>query len=195
MMREFNPINHPICFSHPLRMRSSFWIQHIPFGMFLIDLLRPKVVVELGTFNGVSYCAFCQAVQELKIDTRCYAIDTWECDKPSGFHGADVLHDLKAHHDPLYGSFSRLIQSSFDEALPHFPDQTIDLLHVDGCHNCEAVRHVFKSWLCKMSRRGVMLFHNIETRKRDLGVWRLWEEFKQQYPHFELVHGYGLGLL
>jgi GT2 family glycosyltransferase len=176
-------------------MASSFWIQHIPFGMFLIDLLRPKVVVELGAFTGVSYSAFCQAVKELKIDTKCYAIDNWHGDKHNGFYGAEVLSELKAHHDPLYGSFSQLIQSSFDDALPHFENGTIDLLHIDGYHVYEDVKNDVKNWLPKMSRSGVMLFHDIEIRDRDFGVWRLWEELKQQYPHFELVHGCGLGLL
>src|SRR5437660_299962 len=126
-MQDFNPIKHPICFAPPLRMTSSFWIQHIPFGMFLIDLLRPKVVVELGVSTGVSYCAFCQAVKELRIDARCYAIDDWQLDQHNGFDGAEILDELKAHHDPLYGSFSQLIQSSFDDALPHFENGTIDL--------------------------------------------------------------------
>ena len=194
-MHEFNPINHPICFARPLRMASSFWIQHIPFGMFLIDLLRPKVVVELGAFTGVSYCAFCQAVKELKIDAKCYAIDNWQGDEHNGIHGARILGELKAHHDPLYGSFSQLIQSSFDDALPHFENGTIDLLHIDGYHSYEAAKNDFQQWLPKMSSSGVMLFHDIEIRERDFGVWRLWEELKQQYPYFELVHGCGLGLL
>lgn len=134
-MPEFNPTNHPICFARPLRMALSFWIQHIPFGMFLIDLLRPKVVVELGASTGVSYCAFCQAVKELKIDAGCYAIDNWQGDKHNGFNGAKILYELKTHHDLLYGSFSQLIQSSFDDALPHFEKGTIDLLHIDGYHS------------------------------------------------------------
>lgn len=194
-MNSINPLSHPICFAYPLRIAPSAWIQHIPFGMFLIDILRPDVIVELGTFTGVSYCAFCQAVKQLRLKARCYAIDTWEGDQHSGFYGAEVLADLKEHHDPLYGSFSQLIQTTFDNALIHFEDGTIDLLHVDGYHTYEAVRHDFNNWLPKMSHRGVMLFHDIEVRERDFGVWRLWEELKREYPSFDLLHGHGLGLL
>ena len=70
-MALFNPFDHPICFSYPLRVASTarerFWMEHFPFAMFLVDVLEPMVFVELGTFSGVSYCAFCQAVKELRI--------------------------------------------------------------------------------------------------------------------------------
>jgi GT2 family glycosyltransferase len=194
-MHELNPINHPICFSRPLRITASLWVKHIPFGMFLIDLLRPKVVVELGTFTGVSYCAFCQAVKELGIDTKCYGIGSWEVDEHNGAHGPDVLDQLKAHHDPLYGSFSHLIQNSLGDASSHFGKQTIDLLHIDGHHAYEAARNDFNNWLPRMSNNGVVLFHDINLRQQDCGVWELWEELKRQYPYFEILHGYGLGLL
>jgi GT2 family glycosyltransferase/glycosyltransferase involved in cell wall biosynthesis len=194
-MIDFNPLDYPCSLSYPLRLVRTAWAAHVPFAMFLIDALRPARVVELGTFSGVSYCAFCQAVKELKLSTRCYAIDTWQGDEQSGRYGAEILADLKAHHDPLYESFSILVESTFDEALAQFEDGTIDLLHIDGYHAYAAVRHDFESWLPKMSPRGVMLFHDTNERERDFGVWKLWEELKPTFPHFEFAHEHGLGLI
>ena len=196
MSPQFNPLNYPTLFSSPRRLSPySAWHQHIPFAMFLVGLLKPRTLVELGTFSGDSYCAFCQAVQELKLNTRCYAIDTWEGDPDTGYYGSEVLASLREHHDPIYGSFSRLIKSTFDEALSHFTDETIDLLHIDGYHAYEAVKHDFESWLPKMSERGVVLFHDINVRESDFGVWKFWEEVSEGYPHFEFIHGHGLGVL
>jgi len=194
-MKIFNPLHHSICFASVHRLSPSTWTGHIPFAMFLTSILKPRVIVELGTFYGTSYCAFCQAVKELKLDTRCYAIDTWEGDSQSGFYGVEILNDLKHHHDTLYGDFSRLIQSTFDEAVCHFTDKDIDLLHIDGFHTYEAVKKDFETWLPKLSERGVVLFHDINVRERDFGVWRFWEEVQLKYPHFEFAHSHGLGVL
>jgi Methyltransferase domain len=196
MSAHFNPLSYPILFSSPRRLSPySGWHQHIPFAMFLLGLLKPGTLVELGTFSGDSYCAFCQAVQELKLSTRCYAIDTWEGDPDTGYYGPDVLESLKEHHDPLYGSFSRLIKSTFDEAAKGFSDGTIDLLHIDGYHAHDVAKHDFESWLPKMSEQGVILLHDVNVREGDFGVWKLWEEISQEYPHFEFIHGHGLGVL
>ncbi len=194
-MNTFNPLEYPVCFAPVHRLSPSTWTGHIPFAMFLTDILKPRVMVELGTFYGTSYCAFCQAVQELKLETKCYAVDTWEGDSQSGFFGTEVLDDLKHYHDPLYGDFSRLIQSTFDESIEHFTDKTIDLLHIDGFHTYKEVKKDFEKWLPKVSERGVVLFHDINVREKDYGVWKFWEEIREEYPHFEFTHSHGLGVL
>lgn len=191
-----NPLNHPICFTAPKRLTpGSVWHEHIPFAMFLVDILRPAMIVELGTQYGDSYCAFCQAVKELSLDTRCYGVDTWKGDSHTGAYGPEVLADLRGHHDRLYGSFSCLLESSFEEALQHFANGTIDLLHIDGYHTYEAVKGDFESWLQKLSSRGVILLHDTNVLKQDFGVRRFWDELESRYANFEFLHGSGLGVL
>ncbi len=188
-------LDAPILFTEPRRLTPySTWQQHIPFAMWLTGLARPNLLVELGTHYGDSYCAFCQAVETLGLDTRCFAVDTWEGDPHAGEMQADVLEDLRAHHDPLYAGFSSLLRSTFDDALGSFDDGTIDLLHIDGYHTYEAVSHDFEAWLPKVSHQGIVLFHDIVERRRDFGVWRLWHEVRAKYPAFEFSHGYGLGV-
>jgi GT2 family glycosyltransferase len=194
--RSFDVARHPIVFQSPRRLTAdSAWVEHIPFAMLLVELTEPRLFVELGTHGGDSYCAFCQAVDTFNLPTRCFAVDTWKGDEHAGFFTDEVLENLRAHHDETYGSFSSLVRATFDEAVDQFEDGSIDLLHIDGFHTYEAVRHDFDTWRPKLSDRGVVLFHDTNERGGEFGVWRLWAEVSEQHPHFELAHGHGLGVL
>jgi O-antigen biosynthesis protein len=193
---QFEYLHREIASLEPdLTVDYSSWNALIPFAFWVMEAANPRILVELGTESGVSYCAFCQAVSHLKLPTVCYAVDTWSGDSHTGPYGPDVLQKLTYHHEPRYGSFSRLIQSTFDEAVKHFSDGSIDLLHIDGYHTYEAVKHDFNVWLPKLSEQGIVLFHDINARQMDFGVWRFWDELIQRYPSFCLLHCHGLGVI
>ena len=96
----------------------SAWYGHVPFAHWIVGAAKPRVIVELGTHYGVSYCAFCQAIVDHGLDARCYAVDTWKGDAQSGHYGEDVYADLRAFQDERYGAFSELLRCTFDQALP-----------------------------------------------------------------------------
>ena len=181
-------------FSMPELMAQSAWIEHAPFGFWIVDALRPRTVVELGVHRGFSYFVFCQAVRQLRLDARCLAIDSWAGDQHAGYYGEDVYRQV-ATHNRRYDDISRLVRADFAEALNEFADGSIDLLHIDGCHTYEAVRRDFEMWLPKLSRRGVVLFHDTAEYERGFGVYLLWEQLRTRYPHFEFTHGHGLGVI
>ena len=196
-IRMFNPLDYPLALSDPERLsEGSAWAGHIPFAWALLEMARPDVFVELGTYEGDSYCAFCQGVAALKLPTRCFAVDTWQGDAQMGaYDGERVLADLRAHHDPRYASFSMLLRGTFDQALPHFEDGSVDLLHIDGLHTYDAVKHDFETWRAKLSTRGVILFHDTAQTRDDFGVYKLWAEIAPQFPHAHFEHDSGLGVL
>jgi hypothetical protein len=171
------------------------WVSHIPFAFWIIAASRPLRLVELGTHTGNSYLAFCQAVRRLELTTACYAVDTWQGDDHSGRYGKEIFAELSAYHDSMYSSFSQLLRMPFDEGVNHFTDGSIDLLHIDGCHTYEAVKHDFETWLPKLSTRALVLMHDINVRDGNFGVWRFWDELTQKYSNFSFLHSHGLGVL
>lgn len=199
-------MNHDNEFSLPM-MRSAWlepehlsspapWAGHIPFAAWLMATLRPRTLVELGVYSGISYLAFCQAAVVHQVPVRMWGVDTWQGDAHAGLYdGARILQTLRARHDASYGHFSTLLQKTFDEALADIADSSVDLLHIDGLHTYEAVRHDFESWQPKLSERAIVLFHDMAVREGDFGVWRYWEELVERFPGFAFMHSNGLGVL
>jgi glycosyltransferase involved in cell wall biosynthesis len=190
-----HPVLDPIFWTPHLLGKASAWWTHTPFAFWIVAACKPGLLVELGTHNGVSYAAFCEAVARLKSATRCYAVDTWAGDEHAGHFDAQVYHDLRDFHDKHFSAFSELLKSTFDDALPYFADGSIDLLHIDGFHTYEAVKHDFETWLPKLSDKAVVLFHDTNVRSGNFGVFRFFAEQARHYPSFEFLHGHGLGVL
>ena len=174
---------------------TSAWIEHIPFAFWIVEVLQPKVIVELGVHNGTSYFAFCQAVKNLNINTVCYGVDTWQGDEHAGFYDEAIFSKVSGNNIEKYSRFSTLVRSTFDDALEYFIDGSIELLHIDGLHTYEAVKHDFENWKSKLAPNAIVVFHDTNVRERDFGVFRLWQELKQQYPSFQFDFGHGLGIL
>jgi hypothetical protein len=145
----------------------------------------------------VSYSAFAQAVQILGLDAATYAVDTWRGDHQTGFDGEDVVTEWSSFHDHYFSAFSRRVRSTFEEGLVDVPRRERDLLHLDGLHTCEAVRHHLESWFPKLSNRAMVLMHDTDVREADLEVWRFWTEAAVRYPSFAFstgTDGVSLGL-
>lgn len=184
------------CFWTPIRPgTASGWVEHAPFAFWLTETMRPRCFVELGSHTGYSYSAVCQTVQNLKLSTRCYAVDSWLGDDHAGFYGENIFADLKSFNDLHYNAFSRMIRSTFSEAVHHFADGSIDLLHIDGRHAYEDVKADYLEWEPKLSADAIVLFHDTNVRERDFGVAKFWKEISADRPHFEFLHGNGLGVL
>lgn len=170
------------------------WAGHIPFMFTVASVLKPRRFVELGSHNGASFLAYCQASERMLFGTEAVAVDCWAGDEHAGFYDTNVFDKFK----PLiaqYDSFAQYIRAYFDEAVLQFEDGSIDLLHIDGLHTYAAVAHDFQTWLPKLSSDGLILFHDINVHERDFGVWRLWDELRRKYPAAHFMHSHGLGVL
>jgi O-methyltransferase len=171
------------------------WSGHLPFARDLIDALRPSTIVELGTHFGESYFGFCQSVAESGVPAKTFAVDTWCGDQHTGPYGDEVFASVCEANQCSYAGFSRLLRMSFDEAASLFAPETIDLLHLDGAHTYDAVRHDFEVWFPKLRPGGIVLIHDTAVETADFGVRKLWDELSQIYPAFAFLHSCGLGVI
>ena len=160
------------------------------------------MLVELGTYSGSSFAAFCQAMQACGVEGRCYGIDLWEGDVHMGKFDETLYREIADYLAAHYPGIATLVRKDFDAASADFADGSIDLLHIDGTHTFEAVRNDFHTWLPKMSERGVVLFHDVNVNVREhgpgVGQVRREEILRQRegsLPALEFLHCWGLGVL
>ena len=171
------------------------WHPHRGFAYDLIRELRPRTIVELGVHYGDSYFTFCQACEEMELESQLYGIDHWQGDEQAGFYGDDVFQEVNQYNEEFYSQNSSLHKMHFEEALNLFEDGSIDLLHIDGSHEYEEVKSDFEKWLPKVKKGGRILIHDILVEREDFGVKRLWNEIQKSYHTKSHDRGFGLGLI
>ena len=170
------------------------WTPHLYFAYDLVATLRPGLLVELGVDRGESYFTFCQAAAERGTGTRCFGVDTWRGDHHAGEYDETTFAQVSEHNRAHYESFSTLLRCDFDEALDRFGDDSVDVLHLDGLHTKDAVRHDVDSWLPKVRPGGLLLLHDVGVRGKGFGVWKIWDELQQQSRSWTFEDGPGLGV-
>jgi chromosome segregation ATPase len=182
----------------PFVLRSMFWrpawlaesscVEHVPFALWLIEAARPRLVAEVGIANAVSYFAFCQAVDRLRLDTRCYGLHTGGDAKAAGAE----YEAARSYNEAQHAAFSRLSSCHVSRAPEGFSAGSIDLLHLNG--TLESMED-FDAWLPKLSDRALVLIHGIENRGSASETADLYAVLKCRYPHFDFAQGQGLGML
>ena len=171
------------------------WAGHRWFAYDLVRWGRPDLIVELGTQYGPSFFTFCQAVRDEGLATSLHAIDTWEGDTFTGSYGDEVVEVVKRIQAEAFSDLdAHLHQCRFRDALDTFDDASIDLLHIDGCHDYDNVKDDYESWLPKVAANGLVMFHDVDP-DTDLGSARYWEELAPTLPSFSFPHSVGLGVL
>ena len=185
----------PSAYWTPPHLVDSAWLTHGAFAAWLIDVLRPRDVVELGTHNGFSCFAFAEAAKRLGHPITINALDSWEGDDHAGFYDDSTYRGVRAIARRDYPSSVILHRGYFSDLRPGFGASSADLLHIDGRHSYEDALEDYEQWRDTVREGGVILFHDIAERRDDFGVWRLWDEIAEPGRSFAFHHGHGLGVL
>lgn len=154
-----------------------------PFAHWLVQTLKPETTVELGVDYGFSLIELARYNPGNTI-----GIDNFQGDFQAGLR--DVREEAKKNI--LESGFGiSLMVMPFDEGLDIFDNDSIDLLHIDGAHDYESVKHDFETWFPKVRPGGVILLHDTRSFPNDVG--RFYHSLP--YPKFEITHSHGLGVV
>lgn len=173
-----------VMFWRPKFLCESDWLDHVPFAFWLIESVKPRILVELGVAAGASYFAFCQAMDKLNVVGRCYGFDKWTARNETQFQSA------QKYNQQQYEEFSRLESEHWTGAARHFLDHSVDLLHINPTADSENLSAVFQSWLPKLSEKAVVLLHHSQSAAKQVAELKL--QLQAQYRHFEFLQQHGL---
>lgn len=185
----------PASYWLPTHYPLSAWFTHAPFASWLLDVLRPQHIVELGTHLGFSCFAFADAARRLGLSSTIDAVDSWEGDDHAGFYDESVYSSVAEIAGNDYPDSVVLNRGFFSDVRPRIADESVDLLHIDGRHGYEDATADYEEWRSSVAGGGIILFHDIAEKERGFGVWRLWDEIAEQGRSFTFEHGHGLGVL
>lgn len=153
----------------------------LAFAHDVVLTRRPQLLVRWGrAFPTHLYLACYQAVLQNNLRCSCYALSE---------NTATSKEDV-----PHHGNLSHWIQAPKEEAQLQFADSTIDLLLLEDLGSYEDAKAVFDAWIPKLRPDAIVLLPDVMVRSQDCGVWRVWEESINEYPHsVALMEGRGLG--
>jgi len=168
----------------------------------ILDKIKPKIIVEIGTAGGGTLFLFSHIASE---DATIISIDL-----PRGKFGGGY----SKWKIPLYKSFRLPKQQLYliradshsQETLKKVNDilngKKIDFLFIDGDHTYEGVKRDFEIYIHLVKESGIIVFHDIVVHPPEIGceVNKFWKELKDNYTNKEIVKDWkqgecGIGML
>ena len=153
----------------------------------LVDRIKPRVVLEIGTANGGTLFLFSRVASE---DATIISIDL-----PGGRFGGGY----RKWREPLYRSFALLGQQIYllredshktetlEQVESILQGRKVDFLFIDGDHTYEGVKKDFEMYSPLVGQGGMIAFHDIVPGpvKNVGGVPEFWRKVKDNYESRE----------
>jgi predicted O-methyltransferase YrrM len=158
------------------------WFNHGAELLRLVELHRPEVCVELGTWLGASAIPVALAVRRWGGTVTC--IDTWAGDV--AFHPERramtpwmLVSCARNLVEAGVGADVRLIPATTRAAAASWT-QPIDYLYIDADHTYDGVRADLEAWAPFVVRGGIILGDDYGHAAFP-GVRQAWDEFEQAH--------------
>jgi cephalosporin hydroxylase len=171
--------------------------------LLILDKVKPKVILEIGTAEGGTLFLFSNIAHEEAI---LISVDLYQT-----IEKRILFRYIKKEKQKIF-----LIQgdSHSIETLRKIEGilkgRKVDFLFIDGDHSYEGVKKDFEMYSPLVRKGGIIAFHDIipdyytrygiKTSSSAGEVYKFWNEIKEKYEHLEIVKdknqdGYGIGVL
>ena len=150
------------------------WGSDDPIFRELIAAIRPKVIIEVGTWKGASAIHMARVAEELGLDTRIICVDTWLGSpehflaQQPGWRESLLLRNGFPH---LYFTFlANVVRSGLSERIIPLPSTSenaavilrarriaAELVYIDAAHEEEPAYRDFRLYWDLLSPDGVLL--------------------------------------
>lgn len=150
-------------------------------GAAILDLLevhRPMVVVELGTWLGASAIGMCRSVRRWGGTVTC--VDTWcgtmAAETNATYTPLMLLSCARNIVDAGLGASIRLCPATTRDAGRAWVTRNIDCLYIDADHSYDAVAEDLATWAPLVKPGGLIMGDDYGHRMFP-GVAEAWDEF------------------
>lgn len=150
---------------------NMFW--HTDFLIWLTKTLKPKVIVDLGTYCGGSFWCWLYGLVETDSNGHVYTVDIID--------RSEKLLAAKPHSN----LFTHIVG---DGKKVDIPAEYIDFLFIDDDHSYEQVMSEWEKHEAKVNIGGLIFFHDVRLVEPDgkpCGVPKalreLWQKHKDRF--------------
>lgn len=175
------------CLDGPLFEIKTAWRGHRNFARWIVNKIKPGIIVDLGVDFGFSTLSFACFARDKNLNTVVYGIDSFEGDVHAGER--NTYMDVSAMIHQLELNNVQLIRGYFQDIAKDW-SRSIDVLHIDGLHTYEAVSQDFYDWSNFVSETGLILMH--DTCVPHFGVRQVFEEVALPKLNFKIWNGLGV---
>ncbi|MCL2393675.1 MAG: class I SAM-dependent methyltransferase [Acidimicrobiaceae bacterium] len=161
----------------------SPWNAEVPLLAWLASTLRPGLCVELGTGDGDSFRALCQATDRFGRSCRCVGVDTWRAASAARSPFTDRFDLLNDYYRTHHAESASLLRTNANAAVGEFEDESIDLLHLARASFGDGDVPVDTgAWLRKVRPGGVVVVSAVSESSGDGMTLKVWQEIASTHP-------------
>lgn len=173
------------------RLDHGGWRSNHSYLLEAVERLRPKIIVEIGVWNGASTRSMAECLRGQKIDGVVISIDTW---LGSSEHWVgdcfDDLHFIHGYPTKQRTFMANVVDWGLTGHVVPLPLDSLnaalvleahgispDLIHLDGAHDYESVAADLRTWWPKLRSGGILVGDDYHDGGHWPGVRKAFDEF------------------